>query len=628
MRVRAVRLLVAATALVAITLSAPGLASAASAAGPVTTPTTFRQKVPVNVVLVGFPDEMAKSQELIGGLPKTYTPVVRQPKFYGLPGRDLGLEYTFDYRIRSAGKGFANDFFRYLRQTGTPGPLTSFQQNYNDQRGNLRDVTGPVLYNDAPATEKWLEKRAASSLGIDGRRSYTVFLVNWFSRPDFRFHVYTKTDTTDVDTGYNFGAGRDSRKLIAWGGSSGRSWFYDFSAGPDAFTKNWNVDDADIDNDSTPDYRIPPAWEYSPQGYRAPAALPADMARLIRYVGINLLFTTSPLYDPLASSPDRGGRKVLDVSMLEDDADPAVTGRDFYDPGYVRKALSAFQPYYRWKVTTTDYDPIDAKAERAHRIWAGLVTEDDCWKDLGNTFAQLFCYFNGNRDAYGKPARPRDYRAGAFVFNTTEARMGNQFPLLGYADDNWADGTPSYVFAWDTPEIRDLGFGFSTTVSHEFGHHIGMSHPHDGYDSEQAIDYGTTGAFTYSWAGDESDTLMSYAALSNYFGLFDRDNMGRWQFAGNLNEAAGTAAAVVASPRANRVAALLATYSSQRAKAVAAFGRWDFRTAATAARAANEAATAAATRLGVQAATPPAAATRSATMLPERNEAPRPHLTD
>ena len=49
---------------------------------------------------------------------------------------------------------------------------------------------------------------------------YTIFFVNWFGRGDFKYHVYTKTDEPDPDTGYNFGEERESRKLIAWGGTT------------------------------------------------------------------------------------------------------------------------------------------------------------------------------------------------------------------------------------------------------------------------------------------------------------------------------------------------------------------------------------------------------------------------
>jgi hypothetical protein len=62
--------------------------------------------------------------------------------------------------------------------------------------------------------------------------------------------------------------------VIAWGGTTPddeenglgrlrRVWFYDLSAGPDSWTDNWNVDDADVDGDGLLDYRMPPIWEYT-----------------------------------------------------------------------------------------------------------------------------------------------------------------------------------------------------------------------------------------------------------------------------------------------------------------------------------------------------------------------------
>jgi hypothetical protein len=82
---------------------------------------------------------------------------------------------------------------------------------------------------------------------------------------------------------------------------------------------------------------------------------------------------------------------------------------------------------------------------------------------------------------------------------------------------------------------RGLGFGFSDTLVHEVGHHIGMSHPHDGYDSELGLDYGPGGATYFAWSGDESCTVMHYLALSASFGQFDMDNMYRWETAGYVN---------------------------------------------------------------------------------------------
>lgn len=95
--------------------------------------------------------------------------------------------------------------------------MTDVQALYNEQAGNAVDVTS----NDeipAPAVERWLADNAPR--GVNTRRN-TIYLINWYERSDFRFHVYTKTNEPDPDTGYNFGAERASRKITAWGGAGG-----------------------------------------------------------------------------------------------------------------------------------------------------------------------------------------------------------------------------------------------------------------------------------------------------------------------------------------------------------------------------------------------------------------------
>ena len=61
-------------------------------------------------------------------------------------------------------------------------------------------------------------------------------------------------------------------------------------------------------------------------------------------------------------------------------------------------------------------------------------------------------------------------------------------PSLCFADDDYVTGTQSYVFSFISPEIVEAGYGLTTTQIHEVGHHLGMSHPHDGYDRETGID--------------------------------------------------------------------------------------------------------------------------------------------
>jgi len=554
-------------------------------------PITLEQKIPINIVFIGYNKNTINKQAMLDLLPKTYIPIVRYPPFYGLPGRDMGLKYDFKYDFSFTDSRFANRFFNYLKQIGQPGDPTLFQTQYNDQESNVLDVTGPVLYIDAPSVENWLARNLKQDKG------YTVVFVNWYSRPDFKFHVFTKTDDADPDTGYNFGEIRESRKIIAWGGSSSRLWFYDLSAGPEAWTDNWFVDDTDLDGNDVEDYRMPPIWEYTSGGYRDPAAISNDLGLVTRYVGINLLFTSSPLYDPLITAPGVHGDKVVHINMLEDD--PNSQGTDWINLQYVKGEFANFQPYHHWQTNLVDYDPIDPAAQRAFRIWSDLLVEDDCWNAYFTTFAELFCYFDVNRDSYIPAYDDADYVAGIYAFNTTADNLGSQFGLLGYADDNWVDGTQSYVFEFDTDDYRSIGYGFSTTTVHEGGHHIGMSHPHDGYDSELGLDYGPGDDFYFAWSGDESNTIMSYMDLSLEFSQFDRDNMYRWETAGYLNWSNMLLGEILAHPKAWKVKFLVMKAQEAGLNSIASFKNWNYLNAAFNAREAYELLSRAAAQLGI-----------------------------
>jgi hypothetical protein len=553
-----------------------------------------QQKVPLEIVLIGFGNKGVKSTDILSVLPETYEPIVRYPQFYGLQGRDMGLSFEFSPSVTRRSAAFERQFFDYLARAGTEGPPTVFQLDYNDQAGNVLDVTGSVLFIDGPSVERWLERHDHSS-----GKGYKVYFVNWFGRPDFRFHVYTKKDDPDPDTGHVFG-NRGSRAMNSWGGSSSRTWFYDFSAGPEANTSNWNVDDADVDGDGRPDYRMPPIWEYAANGYRPLADLGFDMGLLTRYVAINLLFTTSPLYDPMIAAPGPGGRRVVDMTIFEDD--PASSGLDWIDAKFANDRWNRFQPYYGWKTGLHDVNPIDPGAKNALDTFALTNITPGCWQSIGSPFAQLFCYFAENLGLYVPEYRPHDYVTPVFSFNTTEEGLGAQFGLLGFADDNWVDGTQSFVFTFDAEIYRALGYGFTGTTIHEVGHHIGMSHPHDGYDSEQGFDYGPVGGSYFAWAGDESDTVMHYLGLTNEFGEHNKDNMYRWEMAGYLNWSNALVADILASPDAHRVALTVRVADLLAALAKNQFRQWHYLEAAASARGAYVALVRAADEIGVSSA--------------------------
>ena len=537
--------------------------------------TPLREQVPVNFVFVGYePDQVARAK-FLAKLPERYRPQVRSKMFYGLPS-DMGIGYTYDFQVTFADAAFEDQFFGALSGLADPAPLTLFQQAYNDQKSNVLDVS-ENHFIDGPSVERWLIDHAPA--GVDTTQD-TLFFINWWGRDDFKFHVYTKTNEPDPDTGYNFGVQRESRKMIAWGGTPStdeedgspgehRVWFYDLSAGPESWTDNWNVDDADLDGNGVPDYRMPPIWEYlEPGGTRSLRKLTGDLARIARYVGIDLLFTTSPLYPP-ALTPPRMPRSVnLDLNTYE--GWPGVDASSTYiDPGLVRGEEAELLRI----PTTLDQQDVALKG-RAEYCFLRWVKGKICYPhrpQYPDGFANLFLYGAINRSRFTDGGG--QYEATVFNYATDFDAGGG---LLGYADDNWLDGTQSAVFAFVDPTIVEFGYGLSTTTIHEVGHHVGMSHPHDGFDYERGIDFGPADRFYYAWSGDESNSIMSYIDVNWDFSQFDLDNHWRTTAAAYLINANAIAADVLASPDAAAGMAALGHADVEAGLAQAAFTSHDY----------------------------------------------------
>ncbi len=563
------------------------------------------QELTVNVVFVGY-EQGAGAQEIdesafLAELPASAGTVARYKELYGLPG-DLGIDFAYDANVVYADTTFEDAFFGYLGSIAETAPPTLYQQRYNTQGARSLTIAGNNTI-DAPSVEQWLADNAGPALNID-TSDYTVFLVNWYGRADFRHHVYTKTDEPDPDTGMNFGEVRDSRKVIAWGGTtpddeeSGlgslhRIWFYDLSAGPESWTDNWDVDDADLDGDGVMDYRMPPVWEYgNASGYRAFDDLSGDLGKVVRYVALDLLFTPSPLYNPALSPPVLPSDIQLDVNVYQ--ADPASDGTGFFVPSLIAAELGELQPLNTFSVELSE-QTFDSRFETVYDCFYDDVS---CFGQrlFGIAFADLFLYHEDTLMQYLEG--DADYEVPVFAFNTTDDRFTC---CLGFADDNWADGTQSFVFAFDSPSVRDVsGYGFTTTTIHEVGHHLGMSHPHDGYDYATGVDFGPEGATYFAWSGDEVNSMMSYIDLNWDFSQFDRDNMNRYLTSAYLNQANVVLAEIVGSPRVAHVAADLVGADALAADALAAYDTMDYASAAAAARAAYDDVLAAAAAIHVQ----------------------------
>jgi len=565
---------------------------------------TIEQQIPVNVVFVGYEEGTGAmevdEEEFLADLPSTYRSINRYPSFY-LGNQPTGLRFTFDYDVTWADTDFEDAFFGYLGSIAEDQPLTLFQELYNEQVASSLEVTDNA-WIDAPSVEQWLADNTESELGVD-TTDYTIFFVNWYGREDFRFHVYTKTDEPDPDTGYNFGELRESRKIIAWGGTTPddeetglgdlhRIWFYDLSAGPEAWTDNWNVDDADLDGNGEMEYRMPPVWEYGNTGYRPFDDLTGDLAKVARYVAIDMLFTTSPLYKVALSPPALPEDIQVDISLYQ--GDPTVDGKDYVDPSLVEQELGELQPFNGISVEVTD----TAFTSRALEVYLCWLFGPSCYGNrlFGIAFADLFLYHQDKITRFLEG--DGDYELPLFAYNTTEDLSNGG--LLGYADDNWADGTQSFVFAFDDPFLRSFGYGLTTTVIHEVGHHLGLSHPHDGYDSEDDIDFGAADEFYFTWSGDESNSIMSYIDLNWDFSQFDRDNMNRFFVATYLNQANVILAKVLKAPKAWRVAgSIIEDADADAASALAKYQAMDWEGAAFDAQAAYEGVLAAAAKLKV-----------------------------
>jgi len=571
------------------------------------------ERLPVNVVFLGYNRASLDQAKFRSGLAPRYEPVVRSRLWYGNTEK-LGITHHYDYRVKFAPRRYEDRFFRQLSRLARRAPLTSFQQDYNAQRSNRLDVTSNWEI-PAPAVERWLALNPPR--GVDTRRN-TVYLINWYGRTDFRFHVYTKTNEPDPDTGYNFGRERASRKVVAWGGTTARDeenglgrtrrvWFHDLSAGPEAWAGSWNVDDADLDGDGRADYRIPVAWEYG--RYRPASALTGDLARLVRYVALDLLFTTSPIY-PVELPPAEPPRRInLDNNTYE--GWPGVdASRTYVTP---RLLLSELRELLRR--SRLDYDnqdlPFNGEAKRCYDAFIQLTScyPETGFPPFGNFYLQNLRELARTQD----DGSSVDYELPIFSYAVDDEPV----PALGFADDDYTTGDQSFVFAFVSPEIVEAGYGLTTTLIHEVGHHVGLSHPHDGYDSASGISFEPTGDFFFAWAGDESNSMMSYIDLNWDFSQFDADNLDRFQTAALIEAANRLAGEALAGPQPDQAVAALRAADRAVALAERSFARHQYRAALTWANAAYRLAEVAARAAGVDVSTSEAHARRARVAAPE-----------
>jgi hypothetical protein len=238
---------------------------------------------------------------------------------------------------------------------------------------------------------------------------------------------------------------------------------------------------------------------------------------------------------------------VLDVNTVEWWSNVDVS-KTFIKPSFIQTALNGLTTGPAVTVGANQDLPFSGDWARCYQGFAkdNKLCFNDLYSPFYLPFATPFLAAARNTSSFLEPAPVGTYRAAMVNFGvgTKPKTPGG---LLGFADDNWLNGTQSGVFSFVYPEVVPLGYGMTTTMTHEYGHHSSMSHPHDGFDWATGVDYGPGGDTYYAWLGDMSDSIMSYLDLADGFSQFDQDNSARHHAAGYAKIATAIAAGLPSS---------------------------------------------------------------------------------
>lgn len=506
------------------------------------------ETVPIQIVLVGYGDELLRADDLRESFAASSRPIHRARNIATGKREEVGIEYRYEYTVVRADKAYEDALFAHLLAVGvSERALTNYDTSlgqfvYDQQQRRVLDVTDNLVI-EAVDVERWLVEHPAP--GIDPSRD-TAVLVNWWGRSDFRFHDYRVPRDPHSDTGADFSL-LDDHRVIAWGGTSAtdeesgfgrqsRTWFHDLSAGPDIWTDGWAID-ATWGMEPNPDqaYVLPPVWEYlTPGGARETEQLGNDLYVVLRFVAVNLFFTPSPL-----SEVDLDGRRMpkeleVDVTVYDDKRPTRFT------PSQLQREVSELVGPLKVDV---QHRPLVGEPRRCIE---GFATGEMCRPDLTERGypSEADPFLAAARTTSSWRDGSAEFEVGAFVY---PAPPGG--PYIGFADTNWIDGTKSGAWAVVPPQTEARGISQTGILIHEVGHHMALSHSHDGWEPEYGFGYAAAaGGYLYlSWVGDEVSSVMSYLHTNEDFSQFDLDNFRRWRAATLFRLGNSIAADVLAS---------------------------------------------------------------------------------
>lgn len=582
----------------------------------------LQRDTPINIVLIGY-DGIIDDDAFVAEL----TEIVGTPATDDDGNPALGLRFDLQYNVFHVPQWFEDAFFGTLRAIAFPQgavvvapgwpplPLTFAQALYTycnvspsydpamwchlepAPRVNRRMMTQNHVI-DAGAVEKILALNLYW-LGVDVTEA-TVVLINWWGREDYIDHIYFSADEPTPETGFP----RGFEFLNTMGGYGGtpvddpetcqsggciphRLWFHDLSAGP--FQRSgWDLispeSRAQFPN-GVPDYRLHHIADYldpSPETYRPLDTLEHDLAdRLVNDVFIGATAFANPVYPSDLSPPLLPYHVELDINRFAWDPPRSFDG--LLDVPLLIEKMNVL-PYV---FTTEIGDARDDGDDRLQSVW-------DCWLSAtfdplglgsscygnrvgGVAFADLYLYFSDHRASYLEG--DADYELPIFMFQPTPDR---QPPFEGFADGDYTEpgvfgNRQSFVWMSSQPWY-EARYAHGRTLEHEVGHHLGLSHPHNGYrcfdeTCSELRGFAAQDDTLYMWHGDHVAGVMSYVRVSNDWSRFERDNLARYRTWDYLYYANQILALVVARPQSLRdaVIAALEDADAHAGNAIAAF---------------------------------------------------------
>lgn len=603
----------------------------------------IEQHVDVNVLLVGFPDAVS-SQVKAADLP-AFNGVARAT---GDGKVFLSQRFDFDYHIATAPKWFEDAFFGLLSSVASPQPpitifngvppqpVTPSQFLYDfcnldpsypetcsfdpsAPRVNQRFITQNYLIH-AGFVEKVLSQNLGPLLGIDVTKP-TVVLLNWWGRPDYVDHIYLDWDEPDPETHWARGFNTNN-ELAGYGATAHddpescpnpgdcikhRLWFFDVSAGPMLFNGASDLVGAIprfIAASATPgqpDYRFHHTADYAastPGTYRPLDNLAYDLELLIGDVFVGAIAHQGDVYPPALTPPLQPHHLVLDVNRW--DWEPNTSFAGVLDTATLRSKMDRL-PY---DVEVRVADQSDTHDSKLGHVWdCSLTTHagtpgDSCYgqKNLGYAFGDLSSYFTDHVNQYTSGAP--DYEVPIFQFKVPPPLLQPMYAGVatstsyGVSDLSKAPTTERQTFVFtSTSSSRDSLHGHGVLLGHEVGHHLGLSHPFNGYrcvndDCSFFVPYGF-GYGYFSYAARYVSGVMTYAELNNDYSQFERDNLQRWLTYEYVDQANFIAGKIAASPKAGQVATPVAQADNLTGVALAAYQVSDYETAVEQARAAH-----------------------------------------